>query len=118
VDYLEGYEEAGEVVPTIPGLAVYLACARSTVYEWAKLNPDFADTVERILAVQHKRLVAGGLRGHYSAAIAKLLLYNHGETEKQQIDHRSGDGSMTPRTLDDFYDEQPGPTADKPDADA
>ena len=46
-------------------------------------------------------MLSGGLGGAYNAAITKLMLANHGYSEKVQQDNTSSDGSMTPeRTID------------------
>ncbi|MEQ1967688.1 DNA-packaging protein [Xenorhabdus nematophila] len=92
-----GYTEHEAVIPSVAGLACYLGIARSTVYEYAKLNAEFSDTLEGILALQESRLINKGLSGEFNATITKLMLSNHGYSEKQEIDHRSPDGSMSPQ---------------------
>ncbi|CDG96687.1 putative protein p17 [Xenorhabdus bovienii str. puntauvense] len=93
-----GYKDEEEaVIPSVAGLACYLAIARSTVYEYAKQSEEFSDTLERILALQESRLINKGLSGDFNATITKLMLANHGYSDKQEIDHRSPDGSMSPQ---------------------
>ncbi len=101
--YATDYEEGGDTVPTVAGLAILLGVARSTVYLWAKDYPEISDAVDLVLPYQERALVNGGLSGKFSAPITKLMMGAHGYADKQELDHRSGDGSMTPRTLDDFY---------------
>ncbi|MDX7495338.1 DNA-packaging protein [Providencia stuartii] len=96
-----GYESFGDVVPSVAGLSCYLAIARSTTYEYAKQDSDlgreFSDIVEGILSLQENKLINGGLKGGFNPSITKIMLTKHGYSEKQEIDHRSPDGSMSPK---------------------
>lgn len=92
-EYLEGgYEEVGEVIPNIAGLACYLAVSRSTVYEYQKESKDFSDTLDAILALQESKLVNKGLLGDFNPTITKLMLANHGYSEKVQQELTGKDG--------------------------
>ena len=112
-DYLlGGYEEIGNIVPSTAGLCCYLGVGKSTVHDWAKdtpenrLNPlkvEFSDTLDAIQAKQEMLLINGGLSQVFSGTITKLMLANHGYSDKVQTDVTSSDGSMTPKGLDDFY---------------
>ena len=77
-----GYIEAGDAVPTAAGLACLLDIAKSTIYEWAKHNPSFSDTLGRLNARQENSLTNGGLTGDFTPVITKLMLANHGYSEK------------------------------------
>ncbi|OAT34876.1 DNA-packaging protein [Proteus myxofaciens] len=95
-----GYKEnEGQVIPSIAGLACYLGIARSTVYEYGKqdseLGREFSDTLDGIMAFQEMKLINSGLAGDFNATITKLMLANHGYSEKQEVDHQSSDGSMS-----------------------
>ncbi|CAQ85207.1 MULTISPECIES: DNA-packaging protein [Photorhabdus] len=92
-----GYVEHEAVIPSVAGLACYLDIARSTIYEYAKQSNEFSDTLEGILALQESKLINKGLVGEFNATITKLMLANHGYSDKQEIDHRSPDGSMSPK---------------------
>lgn len=94
--YLLRYEELGDVVPTVAGLAVYLGVSKSTVYLWAEKNAQFSDTLKMVNAIQEARLSSGGLSNSMNATIVKLMLANHGYSEKSQVDHVSSDESMKP----------------------
>ncbi|EMJ9774555.1 DNA-packaging protein [Morganella morganii] len=100
-DYLYGgyKEHENSVIPSIAGMACYLGIARSTVYEYAKQDSDlgreFSDTLEGVMAMQELKLINSGLSGEFNPTITKLMMANHGYTEKQEIDHQSSDGSMT-----------------------
>ena len=100
-DYLMGgYETVGDVVPSVAGLACYLGVSRKTVYEWVKESADLSDTLEGILAMQENKLINKGLNGDFNPTITKLMLANHGYSEKQEIDHQSSDRSMTPTVIE------------------
>lgn len=90
-------ENEVEVIPSVAGLALYLGVHRSTLYEWGKQNKDFSDTLGSLQDVQEVSLLNGGLRGRFNPAISKLALANHGYSDKQEIDNKSSDGSMTPK---------------------
>lgn len=101
-DYLENYKESGELIPSIAGLALRLGVSRSTVNLWATQEDKalFSDTLEKIKAKQELLLLNGGLGGAFNPAITKLALANHGYKEKQDINHESQDGSMTPTKIE------------------
>ena len=94
---LGGYETFGDVVPSVAGLACYLGKSREAMYEYARNNKDFSDTLESIKTMQENKLINKGLTGEFNATITKLMLSNHGYSEKQEIDHQSSDGSMSPK---------------------
>lgn len=106
-EYLLGdYETFGDVVPSVAGLACYLGKSREAMYEYARNNKDFSDTLESIKTMQENKLINKGLTGEFNATITKLMLSNHGYSEKQEIDHQSSDGSMTPKQTKDLTDEE------------
>ncbi len=94
-----GYETVGDVVPSVAGLACYLGGSRKTVYEWVKESTDLSDTLEGILAMQENKLINKGLNGDFNPTITKLMLANHGYSEKQEVDHKSSDSSMSPTKI-------------------
>ena len=98
--YLENYEELGDVIPTIAGLSLELKVHRDTIYDWASQDDKaaFSDIVKDISAAQERKLVNGGLSSTMNPMITKLMLSKHGYSDKQEIDHKSGDGSMTPKS--------------------
>lgn len=96
---LGGYKEVEEVVPSIAGLACFLGKSRSRVYEYGEQNKEFKDTLEGIKVLQESKLINGGLKGEFNSTIAKLMLSNHGYSEKQEIDHTSSDESMKPSVI-------------------
>lgn len=78
------------------GMALFLGfSSRQSIDEYAKY-PGFSDSVKRakalVEAAYERRLAEGS-----NAAAPIFALKNFGWTDKQEIDHRSGDGSMTPK---------------------
>lgn len=81
-------------LPTIEGLALYLGFNKTTMYEWAKTDTEFSNSLGIIKDEQKKRLLSEGLAGNYNSTIAKLILSaNHGMVEKKEVDqtHRYPD---------------------------
>ena len=76
----------GQVIPSIAGLAVYLEVNRSTVYKWRDENKEFSDTLEYLLDNQEVKALNSGLNGDFTPAITKLVLANHGYSDKQEIE--------------------------------
>lgn len=102
--YLHTLEDRKEVVATAVGLAVFLDICRDTMYAWEAKYPAFSYTLKSINTNQELKLVNGSLSGALNSNIAKLMLANHGYSDKSSVDNTSSDGSMSPRsTLNDFY---------------
>lgn len=84
--YLENYEAAGDVVPTIVGLACELGIAKSTCYDWASHDDkaEFSDLLTRIENKQERLLLSGSLKGEMEKVISKMMLSKHGWIEKSE----------------------------------
>ncbi|OCG58767.1 hypothetical protein A9G41_08120 [Gilliamella sp. Nev5-1] len=91
----QGYINNGEVIPYVAGLALYANCSRSSLYNYASSSEEFKDALELIKARQEVELINKGLKGEFNASIAKLMLANHGYSEKQILDHQSMGSSIT-----------------------
>ncbi len=101
----DGFKKAGDIVPSVAGLACFLGKARSRMYVWAGQSDEFKDMLESITTVQERMLVNGGLGGDFNPTITKLMMAKHGYVEKVEQDHKSSDKSMTPKanlTKDEF----------------
>lgn len=94
--YLSSYQESGDVIPSVAGLAIYLKVARSTIYDWASQEDkkEFSDILQDILSEQEKTLLNRGLKGDFNATIVKLALGKHGY--KEQSDVTSADKPLQP----------------------
>ncbi|SPP30990.1 hypothetical protein ARAF_0092 [Arsenophonus endosymbiont of Aleurodicus floccissimus] len=86
------YKTVGDVVPSVAGLACYLAIRRSIAQEYAKENSAFSGTLAAIKTTQENSLINKWLTGEFNATIAKLMLSNHGYAEKQETALTDKDG--------------------------
>ena len=89
-EYLLGAVPENQKIPTIEGIALKLGVSRNTLYEWAKIHPEFQDTLEEMRVRQKEALIEIGIFGgkEINATIVALLLkVNHDmiETERKQI---------------------------------
>ena len=93
-DYLENYNtKYNDEVPSIKSLARALRVHRDTLYEWAneKEHKEFSDTLTDIDNEQYKVLLSKGLNGKFNSSFAKLVMYNHGHSEKSETTHDVSD---------------------------
>jgi len=100
LDYIERYADYGDVVPSEAGLAVHLGVDRKTVRRWAERSTQFRHTLDKLNTKQHQVTLNGGLSGQFNASITKLLLHNHGYSDKQALEHTGSDGGPVEFTLD------------------
>lgn len=82
IQYLETYKEHGDAIPSVAGLAIALGVSKSTVYLWKDSHEEFSDTLSRILTAQEKYALNGGMLGEFNSTITKLVLANHGYSDK------------------------------------
>lgn len=98
-DYIDGgWEDLGDAIPSVAGLAVHLKKGRDTLHRWAKEDgkEEFSDMLAEMLAKQENILLSKGLTNEHNPTITKLVLSKHGYSDKVEQDHKSSDGSMTP----------------------
>jgi hypothetical protein len=98
--YLFRLKELGHVVPSRVGLCCYLGIDKTTSYEWEKIYPEFSNTLRAVDTMQEHLALNGGMIGDFNSTIVKLVLANHGYSDKQAIDHQSTDGTMTPKIIE------------------
>lgn len=91
------WQEAGDVVPTIVGLAIDLDIDEETAHRWGKEEgkEEFSKLLTRVRDLQHRHLVNKGLGNETNPAITKMMLTKHGYSDKIEQDHTSSDGSMS-----------------------
>jgi len=94
-----------DVVPSVVGLCSYINRSKAIVYEWIKDadKAEFLDIYQMIQEGQEKKLINGGLAGGFAPAVTKMMLTKHGYSDKIEQDLTSSDGSMTPKSIHDFY---------------
>ena len=98
-EYIYRYHEQEDVIPSAAGLCVWLGISRSTLHEWERAYDKFSNTLDAIKSLQEKTALNKGLTGDFNSTITKLVLANHGYSDKQQTDHTSSDGSLTPKQI-------------------
>ena len=97
--YVYRLEELGHVVPSRVGLCCFLGIDKTTSYEWEKIYPEFSHTLRAVETLQEHMTLNGGLSGGLNSTIVKLVLANHGYSDKQAIDHTSGGETIKPTTI-------------------
>lgn len=95
-----GFVESGDVVPSRAGLALELRVSRETLTNWEKVHPEFLGTLERLSWLQERISLNGGLKGELNSTIVKLLLANHGYSDRQEIDHTTKGEAMQPTRIE------------------
>jgi len=101
-EYMDCWEELGEAIPSIAGLAVYTRVSRDSIHEWTnniplsvsgEISSSFSDIIDSLTATQELKLLSGGLSGSMNATITKLILHKHNYSDKAEVDNTSSDGS-------------------------
>ena len=98
--YIFEYHTQDDVIPSAAGLCVWLGISRSTLHEWDRTHPEFSHTLDGIRSLQEKAALNKGLTGEFNSTIVKLVLANHGYSDKQSLNHTSEDGSMSPTRIE------------------
>lgn len=102
LEYKNHCKEEKEPV-TWTGLALFLGfSSRQSIDEYLKYD-GFSDSVKRakmLVEFSYERNLHSG-----SPSGSIFALKNFGWTDKNALDITSSDGSMSPKTLDDFYKE-------------
>lgn len=106
--YVENHREFDDLVPSMAGLCCMLKISRGLAFVWRDQHPDFAETLEDINARQHKMLITGGLSSNMNPTITKLMMSNHGYSEKQAVEHsgvmvnHNTNAEVSKEDIDDF----------------
>lgn len=105
---LSGYKEIENIVPSTAGLCCYLGVGKSTVYDWAAdtesnrndpIRKEFSETLAAIQTKQEMLLINGGLSQVFSGTITKLMLANHGYSDKVETDVTTKGDSINKPTV-------------------
>jgi hypothetical protein len=84
-------------------MANWLGVNIDTLYEWAKVHPEFSDVLDELNQKQQEKLIDHGLAGNYNANIAKLVLGKHGYHDKSETEHsgqiKTSNVEQTPEVL-------------------
>ena len=109
-EYCKAVIEHMEEGASIASFAASIDCGRSTINVWMEAHPEFLEAVKVGKAkcaawwekIGRKNAVEGG--GNATLVIFGLKnMAAEDWREKQEIDHKSSDGSMTPKSIHDFY---------------
>ena len=84
-EYIINYSELGDVVPQVAGMAKACGVCEKTIGNWAHADKEFLRTLDDLRSEQHRILVNGGLNSTFNAAISKLMLHNHGHSDKTDV---------------------------------
>ena len=92
---------------TIGGLCIFLDINRGTWNEWRKVD-DFSEVVTKAEEVIYSQKLTGAAAGLLNA---NIIARDLGLKDSSEHDHKSSDGSMSPkgRSLDDFYADEDVP---------
>jgi len=98
-EYLERFEELGAVVPTVAGMSLYLGVVKATLLRWADQNPRLLNALGKCSSIQEEILIQKGLKSITQPQITKLLLSNHGYSERFQNELSGRDGEPLQFTI-------------------
>ena len=96
-DYLFNWAERDKV-PSRVGLCVWLGISKSTSQEWEKIYPEFSATLSAVETLQEYVSINNGITGEFNSTIVKLILANHGYSDKSNVDHTTNGESMNAPT--------------------
>lgn len=103
-EYIDGgHISEGDVVPTVEGLAYLLELDTATLQRWEGAETAdakaFCGTLDKLKKKQAKMLISSGLDGGFNSNITKLMLANHGYSDKSEQKH-TGDITVTKRVIE------------------
>lgn len=80
------YRNYGHAIPSIVGLSRVINRSRATIYDWAKdKDKCFAEIVKEVSDFQEFSTLNDTLTNKLNAQIGKLVLANHGYSDKQEL---------------------------------
>lgn len=81
-------------LPTRAGLANFIVVTKQTLINWGKENKQFLDALQIFDELQEDQVWDKALKGEYNSNIAKLLLHNHGYSDRVQADNTNTNLNM------------------------
>lgn len=97
VNIVDG-EEVKAFQPTMSGLAIHLGVDRKTITNYANKD-EFFPIIKRARSLVEKALESHLYGKNVTGAIFNLK-NNFGWVDKHEVDNRSSDGSMSPKSVD------------------
>lgn len=89
------------LVPTERGLALHLGVSHQTVRDWKidQSKEEFGFLLDMMMSIQHDEIINKGLAGDFNATIAKLMLHNHGYSDRQDVTSDNKPISIAPEII-------------------
>lgn len=84
-EYLQWCKD-NESLPKRAGFAVYIGVSKSTLWEWEQKERQLSNALKELDSIQENQIIDNALVNKYNAVISKLLLSNHGYSDKSQVD--------------------------------
>lgn len=103
-EYMYEWESLGDSIPSRVGLCCHLGISKQTSYDWEEIHPQFLDTCKAIEALQERTALNKGITGDFNSQITKLVLANHGYSDRQAVDHTTGGEKI--KTFAGMYSQQ------------
>jgi hypothetical protein len=98
-----------EDFPSIAGFAILIGVSRDTLYEWAKVYPDFSDTFKKAKDFQERFLSVNGNKGIINPAFAALTAKNCIDwSDKRELKHTVNEKALTDEELDKLIEAKQG----------
>ena len=99
-EYLDTYEQEGDVIPSHIGMFLFINVGKTTAYNWSDQSSDvyqpaFRDILAKGMDMQHQVLINKGHKNEHNAAITKLVLGKHGYHDKVDQDVTSKGEKVT-----------------------
>jgi len=92
-----GWEEVGDPVPSVAGLACEIGIRRETCHAWAKdETKEFSNILSAIAEKQERQLLRGGLSNVFNASITKMMMTKHGYSDATKNEVSGPEGGAIP----------------------
>jgi hypothetical protein len=92
-----GWEEVGDPVPSVAGLACEIGIRRETCHAWAKdETKEFSNILSAIAEKQERQLLKGGLLNVFNASITKMMMTKHGYSDATKNELSGPEGGAIP----------------------
>jgi hypothetical protein len=99
--------ELGRAGKSVAQMCAHFDISRQTIDNWAAAHPEFLEALSRAKvhaqAWWEERGVSGMTADKFNAAVWKKSMearFREDYTERQEFDHKSSDGSMTPTRIE------------------
>ena len=95
--YLDNYQELGDPIPSLAGLAQELEINKETAWAWGKdkNKSKFSKVLKELKQAQERALLAGGLNSSLNTTITKMCLTKHGYTDNPQANQANSGIQVT-----------------------